>query len=499
MTTPQPGTFLFSTADLGNTLVTSLFARTDPAADLYDLVEAISTCTSLFMESGKRMNIHHEYFKPSFQTTFDPVVAQVRECFSDLKLALEIIDLYKCGKQSFGVKGGILWKPSSGLRERVLWALELKKGDWSVVEERVEGCFGKAWMLSQLVSLVIVQKTAQGRDLTIAEKATLRSCKDFMPKILTELRKCELGSLMAFRLTGDTEEVLNATQISEQAKQNIEANEGSETATLSGSLDDLKLSSTNSIKKPPIPAPVVASTPVWPPPQPPKDYEIYRLTKHHISQRSVTKTISILPFHSNETHVNTSYHIARLPASKPQIAEFMRVNTRTLPGVDDLLTLPPYVTTAVGDIIKTKITSHVYMADKWEIHAVIPRVLLPPRSSPVGGFRGLFKKPKKEKEVEYVIILSLQQPGRGVGPPPPPPPAWKQSKKFGKGYIADTEPKCGSLEFKLSSREVEDVVNGFLAGVTSLYDGVNVEDRGRALRDAEWYFDVERLDEIIPQ
>jgi hypothetical protein len=161
MTDPQPGSFLIETADLGNTLITSLFARTNPATDIYDLFEAISTCTSLFMETGKRMNKHHELFKPNFQTTFHPVIAQVRKDFNNLKLAFEIVDSYKRGMPVFGVKGTILGKPPRRLREKVLWVLELKEGDWNVVEERFEGCFGKAWVLSQLVSLVVVQKIAQ--------------------------------------------------------------------------------------------------------------------------------------------------------------------------------------------------------------------------------------------------------------------------------------------------------------------------------------------------
>jgi hypothetical protein len=37
--------------------------------------------------------------------------------------------------------------------------------------------------------------------------------------------------------------------------------------------------------------------------------------------------------------------------------------------------------------------------------------------------------------------------------------------------------------FKLKSEEAENVVNDFLAGISSLYEGIGVEERGRALRD----------------
>jgi hypothetical protein len=311
-----------------------------------------------------------------------------------------------------------------------------------------------------------------------------------MPKILTELRKCELGSLMAFRLTSGTEEVLNTTQLSEQAKQDLEASEGSDSSTLRATPDDLKLNSTNSIKKPFIPslAPAAASTSAgWPlpPPQPPKEYEIYRVTNHTTNQKIITKSFSFLPFHTHENHSDTSYQITKLPASKFQIAEFMLANTAARPDVDDLLKFPPFVTTCLDKISTDKITRHVYMAAQWEVHAVIP---LPASSSLVVKSRNPFKKSKGPEEMEYVIIISLPQKW-APGPPPPPPPGWRPSTKYGRGYMGSDNDASEAAEFKLSAQEIEDVVNGFLAGVTSLYDGVEVEERGRALKDAEWWVD----------
>jgi hypothetical protein len=314
------------------------------------------------------------------------------------------------------------------------------------------------------------------RELDAAELSSLRACKKKLDKILRLLRKCEVGSIMAFRITNDIEQAVNATQLAqistkcvqEGSEKKVDEEGVSDTASLGRTLFDDPKSRRDSIITTKMNDPLVAhaSTPASKPA--PTTFKIYHLSEE-----------------------DTIYDMNQIPSTQEEIKSYMSNTSATqLSGtIENILALPPAVCRRLLESIKWKnqesYSSTDYINSQWTVHSVITI------NAPAAKSRLPWKKNKPRKLGEYVVVLSRQEEALDESPTPSvdmraiDTSTRDSSPEKIEDIWRGTRGNGDLISFQLTDLELENVINDFLASFSTLYDGVSVEDRGKALREIE--------------
>jgi hypothetical protein len=362
--------------------------------------------------------------------------------------------------------------------------------------------------------------------------------KRSMRQILTYLLKSEVGNIMAFKLTNEGDSVVNKTQLQRSAGKGDEedkmAKEPTSLATTirnsldladgvvsarekaylkarDESLQTSRLSSANEY-------PTVVKQDLEPKPaasihHSDLNYETYHLTTNTSDVRTTIKSSTLigipLPLQTLDTWTETNHQIAKLPLTQAEIHSFIDSDQCAISSegkMQTLLNLPPEVKVQVSRVIEEKTRwDDIGRMKEWLFHSstALPPPLIREENPRFPWLRN--KKKNLQQPHSYIIILSTPKPPVYAGlarrkllnPP----------AKYTNLFSVDIQnPKRSSLTpiagadedlstFKLTREEVENVVNDFLAGVSTLYEGIGVGERGKALRDLGEDDGVEEEDE----
>jgi hypothetical protein len=287
------------------------------------------------------------------------------------------------------------------------------------------------------------------RDLEATEMAELRVLKKNMHKILGILLKSEVGSLVAFKLTNETGEVVNRAQLERSTgkgnEEKVKVESTSLATTIRNSLDstDDKISDREKYYLKARDEKLQASKVNFPNPLSIRNsddkagnlpralkqhnnllYEMYHLANSTSQKRTTQSSSSFsglpLSLHALQTWSEIDYAMNKLPITQTEIQEFINSHESAVPNdgkLTTLLSLPFDVNSQISKVMEEKRKWDPSRSVKeWLFHSLTP---LSPPPTPVKKSKYSWHKtaPNLEQPPSYIIILSTQKPSQPPGPP----------------------------------------------------------------------------------
>ncbi|KAL3421247.1 hypothetical protein PVAG01_07692 [Phlyctema vagabunda] len=344
-------------------------------------------------------------------------------------------------------------------------------------------------VLQYAASLIIIQKHAQVRELSPDEKVQLQRLKKGTGWFLDMLRTADIASVMAFSLCDMKPNTVDGLPEPSKASSSTD----SESATLCGASVTEVSASTKEEQEPKAEA-GPPSAPSFLPPA--KTYEMWRISEGGRIVKANNKNIRIfgisLPFKVASSEIVDGTLSTKTPLSDEEITQILADKDTKLSGGDPPRTLDmlSQVSEAAHSII-SQLVNDRSKNDRynWTLKDVSG---VPESKRPGWWARRRGERPTNRiSHATWIVILEGVEKWRprppgwrpAAGPPGPPPPRGPTI------VYVDPKPnkqkvKSGT-KLKLTQQETENVINDFLASISTLYDDVPIEERATALQSVE--------------
>ncbi|CAG8949461.1 hypothetical protein HYFRA_00007691 [Hymenoscyphus fraxineus] len=486
----SPGAFILDAASAAEQVVVGL-CHFKYQYRVEEFASQIAFIGNFLSTAGKEVNENPNYFKENFEEKFGGFTQKCKSKFEIILAALEKARSYKKGFGDTREDVCEVAEPPKKPWDRLQWGLGMNDEQIDKFEEDVQELAQGAGVLMSVVSLIVLQKTAQGRDLTPSERTLLTEMKKKMKKILCGLRDTEIASLMSFSLR-DNVRAANTVQITKQ--EDTEKGEKADDASSSSTLCNLKENPmeckcgsdkklSNSKEK------ANSTSKETPRPENEVIFEMYRAYNGPFKlkrQQSNFRLFGIPLSKTSQDQHEVAPHLNKVPISQDEIKDFMRDAEAKDPNLKSLvagklLGIPIIVNVTIYNMINSKNDTPGFKRYNWSVECVTTLVDAEKKKP------GFWVRNPKMDDIDYrqyAIILrgeeNRPQP-RAPGPPPLQPPkitVFGCQKKH-KKYDRATKPV---VKIELTQQETENVVNDFLASFSTLYDGILVQDRGAALK-----------------
>ncbi|CAG8978141.1 hypothetical protein HYALB_00013024 [Hymenoscyphus albidus] len=234
----SPGAFILIAASAAEQVVVGL-CHFKYQYRVEEFASQIAFIGNFLSTAGKEVNENPKYFKESFDEKFGGFTQKCKSKFEIILAALEKARSYKKGFGDAREDVCEVAEPPKKPWDRLQWGLGMNDEQIDKFEEDVQELAQGAGVLMSVVSLIVLQKTAQGRDLTPSERTLLTEMKKKMKKILCGLRNTEIASLMSFSLR-DNIRAANTVQITKQedTEKGKKADDASSSSTLCNSKEN---------------------------------------------------------------------------------------------------------------------------------------------------------------------------------------------------------------------------------------------------------------------
>lgn len=148
----RPGDFIIEVATRGQD-VTSLFLFLFSSKKARDIAACLSISATILAEAGNTTNRNAEYFKDSFQSKFESLLAKFTNVYDKISAACEKVTSLKPSDNPV--------KPFQGPLEKLIWAFGMNEEEFSDFSEWFKECYEPSALLNTLVNLVVLQINAQ--------------------------------------------------------------------------------------------------------------------------------------------------------------------------------------------------------------------------------------------------------------------------------------------------------------------------------------------------
>lgn len=158
---PSPGAFILDAANAAEQVVVGL-SNLKYHYRSKDLAATISIAANFFSRAGKEVNENSTYFKGNFEEKFVKFIQKCTSNFEIILTALEKARSYKKGFGDFREDVCEIAEPPKKPWERLLWGLGMSDREAADFETEVERLAKGSEVLMNVVSLIVLQKIAQG-------------------------------------------------------------------------------------------------------------------------------------------------------------------------------------------------------------------------------------------------------------------------------------------------------------------------------------------------